>query len=371
MRVAGIKRSAIGIARPAALRVAFGNHPGDLAAAFKARVEETQAVQARERRAIVVEMRALAADRLFPGQPQPFEILIDGLLELRPAERAINVLYAQQELPARGSRHVKIDQRGERMAEMEITIRARRKPKDRRRHVADQPSSDNLWPSMASHVLRNQADLDAGLAILTANDPRLAKLVPTAGRPALRQGPAGLAGLCAIICAQQLSTASASAIWGRFSAAFDPFHHDALRRARSDKLARIGLSRPKIKTVKAIGAAIAKGDIDLEALAGMEADDAHSALTALHGIGPWTADIYLLFCLGHADAWPAGDLALQEAARLLLKLRARLSSRDMGPLAEAWRPWRGAAACMLWTYYRAAKQRDGAAIAPTKSARSA
>jgi DNA-3-methyladenine glycosylase II len=84
-------------------------------------------------------------------------------------------------------------------------------------------------------------------------------------------------------------------------------------------------------------------------------------LTAIHGIGPWSADIYLLFCLGHADAWPAGDLALQEAARLLFVLPERPTSRAMGPLAEAWRPWRGAAACMLWTYYRAAKGREGAA----------
>src|SRR5437867_4210550 len=84
------------------------------------------------------------------------------------------------------------------------------------------------------------------------------------------------------------------------------------------------------------------------------------ALSALHGIGPWTADIYLLFCLGHADAWPAGDLALQEAARLLLSLKARPTAKEMGPLAEPWRPWRGAAACALWAYYRAMKKREGA-----------
>jgi DNA-3-methyladenine glycosylase II len=215
---------------------------------------------------------------------------------------------------------------------------------------------------MASHLLRNQADLDAGLAILTANDPRLAKLVDPAGGPALRQRPAGLAGLCAIICAQQLSVASASAIWTRFSAAFDPFHHDTLRRARTDKLARIGLSRPKIKTVKAISAAIAKGNIDLAGLAAMEADDAHAALTALHGIGPWTADIYLLFCLGHADVWPAGDLALQEAVRLALGLKRRPTAKDMVVLAQEWRPWRGVAAHLLWNYYRRIKRRDAVPI---------
>ena len=88
-------------------------------------------------------------------------------------------------------------------------------------------------------------------------------------------------------------------------------------------------------------------------------------LTAVHGIGPWTADIYLLACLGHADAWPAGDLALQEAARLLFKLKARPTTKEMQPLAERWRPWRGAAACMLWAYYRHAKQRDAVPVQVT------
>jgi DNA-3-methyladenine glycosylase II len=215
---------------------------------------------------------------------------------------------------------------------------------------------------MASHFLHDDADLAVALAILAEADPRLARLIDIAGRPALRRRPAGFPGLCAIICAQQLSTASAAAIWGRLAAAFDPLHHDALRRARAAKLARIGLSRSKIKTLKAIGNAIAKGTIDLDALAGMEADDAHAALTALHGVGPWTADIYLLFCLGHADAWPAGDLALQEAARLAFNLERRPDTKDMIALAEEWRPWRGVAAHLLWTYYRAIKRRDGVPI---------
>jgi DNA-3-methyladenine glycosylase II len=211
---------------------------------------------------------------------------------------------------------------------------------------------------MAAHFLRDNADLDAALAILAAADPRLARLLAIAGRPALRRRPAGFPGLCAIVCSQQLSTASAAAIWGRLAAAFDPFHHDALRRARAAKLARMGLSRPKIKTMKSIGSAIAKGKIDLDALAAMEADEAHAALTALHGVGPWTADIYLLFCLGHADAWPAGDLALQEATRLAFGLKRRPVTKDMIKLAEEWRPWRGVAAHLLWNYYRAVKRRD-------------
>ncbi len=185
----------------------------------------------------------------------------------------------------------------------------------------------------------------------------------------MRRRPAGFPGLCALVVSQQLSTTSASAIWGRLAAAFDPFHHDDVRRARAEKLARIGLSKPKIRTLKAVGAAVAKGAIDLDAIGRMEADDAHNALGALHGIGPWTADIYLLFCLGHADAWPAGDLALQEAARLAFDLKSRPTAKEMIALAEKWRPWRGVAAHLLWAYYAAVKRRDGAPIQPKTKVR--
>jgi len=212
---------------------------------------------------------------------------------------------------------------------------------------------------MSSRFLHHEADLDAALAALAAADARLARLIEVAGRPALRRRPAGFPGLCAIICAQQLSTASGAAIWGRLSAAFDPFHHDAIRRARAARLARLGLSRPKIKTIKAISGAIAKGAIDLDALGGMQADDAHAALTTLHGIGPWTADVYLLFCLGHGDAWPAGDLAVQEAVKIGLGLKERPNAKQMAPLAEPWRPLRGAAAHLWWSFYRALKKREG------------
>jgi len=96
----------------------------------------------------------------------------------------------------------------------------------------------------------------------------------------------------------------------------------------------------------------------------MPADEAHAVLTAVHGIGPWTADIYLLFCVGHADAWPAGDLALQEAARMAFGLPARPSTKDMVVLAERWRPWRRVVARLLWSYYRAIKGREVAPIQP-------
>ena len=130
-------------------------------------------------------------------------------------------------------------------------------------------------------------------------------------------------------------------------------------------MARLGLSRPKIKAIKEIGKAIARKHIDLDAIAAMEADHAHAALTALHGIGPWTADVYLLFCLGNADAWPAGDLALQEAARLAFGLKRRPDTKAMTKLAESWRPWRGVAAHLLWAYYHVVKRREGAPVQAT------
>jgi DNA-3-methyladenine glycosylase II len=217
------------------------------------------------------------------------------------------------------------------------------------------------------HRIHTEADLDLALASLAKADPRFAQALSLAGRPPLRRRADGFAGLASIVVSQQLSTASAKAIWERLNAAFQPFDHTAVQRARPAKLARAGLSAAKIRTLKAVAKAIDRGELDLPGLVHRPADEAHAILTALHGIGPWTADIYLLFCLGHADAWPAGDLALQEATRLLLALDARPSAKEMGPLAEAWRPWRGAAACMLWNYYRAAKQRD---VQPIKQVRS-
>ena len=216
------------------------------------------------------------------------------------------------------------------------------------------------------HFIHTEADLAAGMATLVQQDPRLVAVLEKAGMPGLRRREAGFPGLCAIVCGQQLSTASAAAIRDRLFAAFDPFHHDTVRLARAAKLARLGLSRPKIKSIKAIGHAIAKGAIDLDSVSRMDADTAHAALVALHGIGPWTADIYLLFCLGHADAWPAGDLALQEATRIALGLRRRPDVKQMAKLAEPWRPWRGVAAHLLWAYYHAVKRRDGAPVQTVK-----
>lgn len=224
-----------------------------------------------------------------------------------------------------------------------------------------------LVNSMTVH-LNTQADLEDAINALVRFDPRLGPVLEVAGMPALRRREPGFAGLAAIVCGQQLSTKAAAAIWGRVSTSFNPFHHDALRNARADRLGRLGLSAAKIKTLKFIARELSAERINLDVLAEEDADVAHATLTKLHGIGPWTADIYLLFCLGHGDAWPAGDLAVQEAMRIGLGLKARPTVKEMHPLAEPWRPFRGAAAHLWWSYYHAVKKREGVIAGTDKKA---
>src|SRR3954471_16904942 len=214
--------------------------------------------------------------------------------------------------------------------------------------------------------LSSQSDLEEAIHALVKQDPRLKPILELTGMPALRQREPGFAGLAAIVTGQQLSTASAGAIWGRLTAAFDPFDHDVSRKARADRLGRLGLSAAKIKTLKNIARELAAERLNLDVLANEDADAAHNTLTSLHGIGPWTADVYLLFCLGHGDAWPAGDIAIQEAIRMGLGLKTRPTPKQMAPLAEPWRPLRGAAAHLWWSYYRVLKKREGVIAVPEK-----
>jgi DNA-3-methyladenine glycosylase II len=221
---------------------------------------------------------------------------------------------------------------------------------------------------MTQH-LDNQADLDDAIRALVKLDARLRPILEIAGMPALRRREPGFVGLAHIVTGQQLSTASAGAIWARLTAAFDPFEPEAIRRARADRLGRLGLSAAKIKTLKHIARELAAERLNLDVLANEDADAAHNTLTTLPGIGPWTADVYLLFCLGHGDAWPAGDLAVQEAIKVGLGLPARPTTKQMMPIAECWRPLRGAAAHLWWSYYRAIKNREGVLGAATISAK--
>ena len=203
---------------------------------------------------------------------------------------------------------------------------------------------------------------------LREKDPEIVEtLIAIGGPPPLRRREPGFAGLAAIIVSQQLSTASANAIFGRLASRIDPLEASRLAEAGDDDLRACGLSTPKIRALRSAAIAVAEGGLDLAGLAALDAADAHNALVSVKGIGPWTADIFLLFCLGHPDAFPAGDLALQEAARLALGLKRRPDTARLERIAERWRPWRGVAARMLWAYYRSAKRRSGMTLADSSA----
>ena len=210
----------------------------------------------------------------------------------------------------------------------------------------------------------DETALAAGVEALRLIDPELAgRLLAVGGPPPLRRREPGFAGLAAIIVSQQVSVASARAIFGRLEARIAPLDARRLAAAADEDLRSCGLSTPKIRALRAAAEAAAAGRLELESLSALDAGDAHDALVAVKGVGPWTADIFLLFCLGHPDAFPAGDLALQEAAKLALALEARPDAAGLERIAERWRPWRGVAARMLWAYYRAVKARSGMALA--------
>ena len=199
--------------------------------------------------------------------------------------------------------------------------------------------------------IKTEIDLKEGVAALIRSCRHLARVHALAGDPPLRRRPAGFKGLARVIVGQQLSTASASAIWGRLDAQLRPFTPETLLALPEADLRRAGLSAAKIATLRRLAAAIEAGSLDLDALTRAPEELIHARLTAVKGIGPWTADIYILFCLARADAWSPGDLALQVAVKEMLALEARPDQALMVEIAEAWRPWRAVAARMLWSYY--------------------
>jgi DNA-3-methyladenine glycosylase II len=205
-------------------------------------------------------------------------------------------------------------------------------------------------------IIESEADIAEGLDYLARRDRRLRKVIRVAGPVPLRRRPGGFEGLARIIVGQQLSVASAEAIWGRLIAAFPGCGAEAIHAASEDALRAPGLSSPKIRTLHAAAEACRDG-LDLAALADMPAEDAHRRLTAVKGIGPWSADIYLLFCLGHADIFPAGDLALRNAIGEALGHEAPPSVDAAAEISSRWSPWRGVAARLFWAYYRVRRER--------------
>jgi DNA-3-methyladenine glycosylase II len=210
--------------------------------------------------------------------------------------------------------------------------------------------------------IQSDNDIAEGITHLLRAEPRFAEIVEQAGPVPLRRADAGFVGLSRTIVSQQLSVASARAIWNRVSERFPALCHADVRAASEAELRGCGLSGPKIRTLRAIADAAADGRLDFDALETASPEDVHAMMTAVSGIGPWTADIYLMFHLGHADVFAAGDLALQEAVRIGFALPERPTARQLAAQAEAWSPWRAVAARVLWAYYNTAKTREGIAV---------
>ena len=203
-------------------------------------------------------------------------------------------------------------------------------------------------------LIAADADLAEGAAHLAAVCPVWARVLPDLGPLPLRRRADGFGALLDAVVSQQLSVASARAISGRLAAAGLDAPAPILA-AGDDALRACGLSAQKIRYLRGIAAA----GIDYAALARAPDEVVIETLVALPGIGRWTAEIYLMFALGRADAFAPDDLALQEAARLLYGLPERPRGRALAALAEPWRPWRSVAARGLWAYYRLAKGREG------------
>jgi len=200
-------------------------------------------------------------------------------------------------------------------------------------------------------TIRTKTDLKEGVTALTGVCQHLARVHALAGDPPLRRRPAGFKGLSRVIVGQQISVAGAGAIWGRLEAIARPFTAASFLELSDEELRASGQSAAKIATLRGVAGAIEAGSLDLNDLANAPEDEIHRTFTALKGIGPWTADIYILFCLARADAWSPGDLALQVAVKDALALEARPDQALMTEVAEIWRPWRSVAARMLWSYY--------------------
>lgn len=200
-------------------------------------------------------------------------------------------------------------------------------------------------------IIENDADVSRGVRELRKSCAFMREAHDLTGAPPLRRAAGGFPGLLRIVVGQQVSVASAAAIWARCEKIFVPMDAASVLRRRESTFRKAGLSGPKIKTVRAVARAVADGELDFDAFTHMNVEDVRATLVAVHGIGPWTADVYIMFCLGHADGWAPGDLALQIAAENLMGLEARPDVAELTDIAERWRPWRSVAARLLWAYY--------------------
>lgn len=215
-------------------------------------------------------------------------------------------------------------------------------------------------PKRTAALIRTDADVRRGIRALRRACPTLKRLHDQTGDPPVRHVGHGFEGLSRIIVGQQLSVASASAIWNRTRALIEPFEPKGLSAAADAELRSAGLSAGKVRTLRALARACAEEGLDIAALDALDETAIRERLMRVSGIGPWTADIYVMFCLGRADSWAPGDLALQVAAGMAFALEARPGPAELEALAERWRPWRGVAARVLWAWYGLARHRSSA-----------
>jgi len=209
--------------------------------------------------------------------------------------------------------------------------------------------------------IETAADIGRGLDALVLLDRRLGPVRAVAGAVPLRRGPPGFHSLASVIVSQQVSRASADAIFARLSQLVKPLTPDGFLAAGESVMVKAGLSRAKQRTLTALSAALQDKALDLDDLGNLPPADAMEALTAIPGIGPWTAQVYLLVAAGHPDIFPAGDIALQAAVGHALALDARPKANQLALIAESWSPWRSVAARLFWAYYREIR---GAEAAP-------
>jgi DNA-3-methyladenine glycosylase II len=213
-------------------------------------------------------------------------------------------------------------------------------------------------------IIRTHEDIEAGLSGLVMLDARLGHVVARAGPVPLRRTDPGYRGLASIIVSQMVSKASAAAIWRRMEEKLGEVTAAGVNSLSDEDCRSIGLSRAKAEALRRVAEVVVSGQIDLDAICNIEGSEAIRELTAIKGVGRWTAEVYLLFCAGHPDVFPSGDVALQNAIGHGLGLELRPSAREIDSLAASWSPWRSVAARLFWAYYSQEMRRDAVPVTP-------
>lgn len=206
--------------------------------------------------------------------------------------------------------------------------------------------------------IKNESDIEFALQKLAKLDPTLAPIIKSVSEVPLRLSKGGVEGLAKIVTSQLISRAAATAIWERIETELGEVSATNILNCSEDVLMTLGLSRAKAKTFQNIAIASIEGDINFNNLSSMDADKALKELMSLKGIGRWSAEIYLMFCCGHWDFFPAGDIALRSAAGDIYHDGNRPDEKDLRDLSKRWSPFRSVAARLLWRYYADMKNRE-------------